>query len=327
MPMTTPILRKWGTTAVILLGALIFLLARPTRFIAQTPGPLATYSFNEGSGTTVTDSSGNNLTGIIVGATWTTGGRYGNALSFNGTSSYIDLGNPTALQLTGSMTLEAWVNAAANPADDGQIVAKSNGSGGWQFKTSPDTCPHTFGIGVSNSSGALTQRYSTTVRSLNTWYHVAGVYNTATGTMDVYVNGVLNDGTLRGTIPTAQFNQNVNVNIGRRTGGYYFSGIIDELRIYNPGLSQAEIQTEIDSPIGGTPPPSDTTPPTAPSGLSATGTSSTQISLNWVASTDNVGVTGYRVERCQGAGCCSFAQVGTPSPGTIHADSGRVGMP
>jgi len=140
--------------------------------------------------------------------------------------------------------------------------------------------------------------------------------------MDIYVNGVLNNGTLRGTIPTAQFNQNVNVNIGRRTGGYYFNGIIDELRIYNRALSQAEIQTDMTTPIGGTPPPPDTTPPTPPSNLSATGTSSTQISLNWVASTDNVGVTGYRVERCQGAGCSSFAQVGTVSSGTIYVDSG-----
>src|SRR5712671_6938154 len=290
--------------------------------VSNTSGLVAAYSFSEGSGTSVTDSSSNNLTGIIVGATWTTGGRYGNALSFNGTSSYVDLGNPTALQLTGSMTLEAWVNAAANPADDGQIVAKSNGSAGWQFKTSPDTGPHTFGLAVSGNSSSVTQRYSTTVRSLNTWYHVAGVYNATTGTMDIYVNGTLNDGILSGAIPNVQFNQNVNVNIGRRTGGYYFNGIIDELRIYNRALSQAEIQTDMNTPIGGTPPPPDTTPPTAPSGLSATGTSSTQISLNWVASTDNIGVTGYRVERCQGAGCSSFAQVGTVSSGTIYTDSG-----
>src|SRR5262249_52036920 len=162
------------------------------------------YSFNEGTGTTVTDSSGNNLTGTIVGATWTTGGHNGNALSFNGTSSYVDLGNPTALQLTGSMTLEAWVKAAANPADDGQIVAKSDGSGGWQFKTSPDTGPETFGVSITGSAKANAQRYSSTVRALNTWYHVAGVYNATAGTLDIYVNGVLNSGTLRGvtSIPT-----------------------------------------------------------------------------------------------------------------------------
>src|SRR6202049_4049689 len=55
----------------------------------------------------------------------------------------------------------------------------------------------------------------------------------------------------------------------------------------------------------------DTTPPTAPSGLTATAASSTQINLSWTASTDNVGVTGYLIERCQGAGCAVFAQIGT----------------
>ncbi len=65
----------------------------------------------------------------------------------------------------------------------------------------------------------------------------------------------------------------------------------------------------------------DTTPPTAPTGLTATSTSSSQISLSWTASTDNVGVAGYRVERCQGASCTTFAQIATPT-GTTFNDSG-----
>ena len=82
--------------------------------------------------------------------------------------------------------------ATANPPDDGQIVAKSTnggGSGGWQFKTSPDTGPHTFGVAVSTDGTANAQRYSTTVRQLNTWYFVAGVYDAADRTLDIYVNG------------------------------------------------------------------------------------------------------------------------------------------
>jgi chitodextrinase len=57
----------------------------------------------------------------------------------------------------------------------------------------------------------------------------------------------------------------------------------------------------------------DTTPPTAPSNLTATSASSSQIDLSWTASTDNVGVTGYLVERCQGAACNDFTQVATPT--------------
>jgi glucose/arabinose dehydrogenase/chitodextrinase len=67
----------------------------------------------------------------------------------------------------------------------------------------------------------------------------------------------------------------------------------------------------------------DTTPPSAPSGLSAGAVSGTQINLSWTAATDNVGVTGYRVERCTGAGCSNFAQVLTPT-GTSVSDGGVV---
>ena len=111
------------------------------------------------------------------------------------------------------------MKAAANPPDDGQIVAKSNDASGWQFKTSPDTGPHTFGVGVAGATNTFAQRYSTTVRSLNVWYHVAGVYNASARTLDIYVNGVLNNGTLSGTVPASQINSAVNVNIGRRSGG------------------------------------------------------------------------------------------------------------
>ena len=67
--------------------------------------------------------------------------------------------------------------------------------------------------------------------------------------------------------------------------------------------------------------PSDTTPPSAPSNLTATAISTTQINLSWTASTDNVGVTGYQVERCQGAGCSSFTQVSTVT-GTTYNNTG-----
>jgi PKD repeat protein len=79
------------------------------------------------------------------------------------------------------------------------------------------------------------------------------------------------------------------------------------------------------SPIAtvATPATADTSPPTAPTGLTVAGSTSTTVSLGWTASTDNVGVTGYRVERCTGASCTSFAQVGTPT-GTTYVDSGRA---
>ena len=61
----------------------------------------------------------------------------------------------------------------------------------------------------------------------------------------------------------------------------------------------------------------DTTPPSTVTGLTATAVSATRINLSWAAATDNVGVTGYRVERCQGAGCTSFVQIATPAVTTF----------
>ena len=63
------------------------------------------------------------------------------------------------------------------------------------------------------------------------------------------------------------------------------------------------------------------TPPTAPSSLTATPGGTGQINLSWTASTDPAGVTQYLVERCQGAGCSSFAQIGT-STTTTYGDTG-----
>ena len=75
------------------------------------------------------------------------------------------------------------------------------------------------------------------------------------------------------------------------------------------------------SSTGSPPPPPHTTPPTAPGGLTATSASSTQINLAWTASTDNVGVTEYKVERCQAIGCTTFSQIAT-STGTTYDDTG-----
>jgi hypothetical protein len=64
---------------------------------------------------------------------------------------------------------------------------------------------------------------------------------------------------------------------------------------------------------GALPPPPDTASPTTPTGLTATAVSSSQINLAWNASTDNVGVTSYKVFRCTGAGCTPTATVATPA--------------
>jgi hypothetical protein len=146
------------------------------------------------------------------------------------------------------MSWSAWVKAVAMPTGDAQIIAKSNNTNGWQLKMSLATGVRTFTVAISAATGR-TQRYSKTVPVLNTWYHVAGVYNAAAKTLDIYVNGVLDNSVLSGTVPASQSLPNVNVNIGRRSGGLYFNGIIDEVRIYNRALLAAEIQIVMSTPM------------------------------------------------------------------------------
>src|SRR5690349_20179945 len=91
----------------------------PGGLISQTTGPIVAYGFNEGTGTTATDQSGNSIAGTLQNTTWTNG-KYSGGLSFNGSSSYVDLGNAALLQSTGSMTWSAWIQ----PKSNGQIIAK-----------------------------------------------------------------------------------------------------------------------------------------------------------------------------------------------------------
>ena len=194
------------------------------------------------------------------------------------------------------MTISAWVYASSFPVDDAAIVSKRAGSEfGFQLDTTVDTGTRTIGFKLTNSSGGQMFRYGATTLQPNTWYHVAGVYNAAAQTLNVYLNGQLDNGVLQGTVTATQQNSTANVNIGRRPGasGFEFVGRIDDVRIADHALTQAQIQTDMVTPLGGTtPPPSDTTLPTvslAPPASILAGT----VGLSATAS-DNVGVVGVK---------------------------------
>lgn len=220
--------------------------------VAVVYGPVSALGFHEGGGTTTADESGNGNNGTLQLAAWTSSGKFGRAISFNGVNSYVDLGNPMALQITGSMALSAWVFPTLHPSGDAQIVAKSTSSSGWQLKTTSDTGVRTFGVSISSGSTRV-QRYSTTVVATGTWYHVAGVYNATARTLDIYVNGVLDNGVLSGTVPGSQTNAGVAASIGRRSTASYFSGLIDEVRLYAQAQTPAQVQADMATAIGGVP--------------------------------------------------------------------------
>ena len=277
---------------------------------AQAPGLVAAYGFNEGAGTTVIDSSGNGNNGTISGATWTTSGKYGNALMFNGANAMVTVGNSASLQLSATMTLEAWVNPSvvSNVWED--VIYKglddyylegTSGNGGVPVMGG------TFG-------GSDTVLDGTGTLPTNTWSYLAATYDGTTTRL--YVNGVqVASRAQSGAIATSTDPLQIG---GDSLYGQFFQGTIDEVRIYNVALTAAQIQTDMNTPV-----PPDTQPPPAPTNLIATAMGGTQIELNWAASTDSAGVTNYLVER-QDPGDTNFAQVAA-TPETTYFDTGLMG--
>src|SRR5258706_569511 len=79
--------------------------------------PTATYGFNEGSGNTTADASGNANMGTLSGLSWTTAGRYGSALSFNGANAYVEAANSNSLNPGTAATFSAWVRSEEHTSE------------------------------------------------------------------------------------------------------------------------------------------------------------------------------------------------------------------
>lgn len=279
-------------------------------------GPVGWWKFEEGSGTTTADSSGHANTGTLVNSpSWVAGHVGSGALTFNGTTNYVNVPNASGsldnLQVT-TMTVAAWIKpTGAGGGGGGRIIEKD----GWFFAMST-VSGHTVVRLTCQDTGGFR---SSTAITLNSWAHVAATWDGAGpgSGMHVYVNGVLADdtstaGTNAGSGTPAN-NDIGSASIGNRAddSARGFAGTIDDLRVYNRTLSPTEISAL-----------TDLTAPGAPGTLSISGTTSTQAALSWGAATDNVAVTSYLIERCSGsATCTSFAQVAT-STSIAYTDTG-----
>ena len=101
-----------------------FSVAQPS---GLPPGLVAAYGMNEGSGTSVADATGNGHTGAISGAAWSPQGKFGNALSFNGTSNLVTVNSTALLNLSTGMTLEAWVFMTTNTGPRDVLIKEGAG--------------------------------------------------------------------------------------------------------------------------------------------------------------------------------------------------------
>ena len=208
-------------------------------------GLAAAYSFNEGSNTTAADASGNGHTGTLVnGATWGPG-KFGSAISLDGVNDYVSLANSSTLNFgTADFTFATWVTRTATGAEHNifsKTASSSWVSGGKEFfiqSTNNTLAFGSFGIGEVSSTGTITND--------GAWHHVAVTYVRSTQTVTLYL-----DGTARGsgTLNLAADGATHLVKIGANPGGSFWRGSIDEARIYSRALSQAEIQSVMNTPI------------------------------------------------------------------------------
>jgi hypothetical protein len=214
---------------------------------------LAYWKFDEGSGTTTADSSGNGNTGTLTGSpvpAWTAGYRQ-NALSFDGTQNYVSVPHTAALNAY-PITVTAWfktsVTTSAQSIVNKYVSASMNGYN--VFLYNGGLCAWYFTNGTTNnaiydssSGGNCTLSPGVTVNN-NTWHHVAFVVDTvANGGGKLYVDGALK-ATRNWTGSAGATTTTQGISIGRYTGSGgtpYFPGLIDEVRIYGRALSAAEV--------------------------------------------------------------------------------------
>jgi hypothetical protein len=214
--------------------------------LAVDPNLVAWYKFDEGSGTTAYDSARTH-DATVYGATWVTG-KVGGALSFNGWDNFVSAPDHPELNITGDITIAAWVNFSEGglmyDGSEKAIVSKCvyNGAFGnpYDFRTSISIEPDLTMVRANDTGHDCT--YSDFHIALNSWHHVAvRVENTAT---DFYVDGVLTG--KRYPLPpltSPPTGNDLSLLIGARDDGLFFNGLIDDVRIYNRALTAGEIRT------------------------------------------------------------------------------------
>jgi hypothetical protein len=232
--------------------------AVPRDAAVALPNPIGWWQLADGVGTNAADSSGYGNAGVLsAGITWTAG-RSGGAISIDGAADHqIDLGDPLRLHLSGSMTLVAWVNnnAVSDPSADRAIISRDDFAGnnfGWALKSSSDCGPAHWVMQIAASATSVPERCSTSVPTTGVWYHVAGVYDTTGPALHIYVNGVLDDGSLTVDVPAMQYVPTSPLHaeignadplpVGNLTGGpNTFDGLIEDVRVYDVALDPEQI--------------------------------------------------------------------------------------
>lgn len=235
-------------------------------------GPVAYWNFDQGTGQSGSDISGNNFS-LTLGASsasgsddpeWTNG-KVGSALKFDGSDDYATVADSGATQLdvVNELTISAWIyktgdNASGSWAD---MVVKGDQSAtsvNYWFQIYDDSGVEYLDFFFTNGGGGHEVRGTTPI-ALNTWQYVTVVYNDAANTVKFYVNGVPQSGANVVMFGGDPENESLQTNdepirIGHTYSGQMFPGIIDDVKIYNYARSDSQIISDMNggqmAPVG-----------------------------------------------------------------------------
>jgi len=198
-----------------------------------------------------TDSSPTGANGKLTNFTSTTtrAGKLGQALEFDGSNDYVDVGESTAFESALPVSVAAWVYFD-NFTDDSSIFRANDEDGRYngywcEIDNSTQELRAHFGNGGGANSGSRESKFGNTALKSRQWYHVACVIRGADD-MDLYIDGVDDGGSYSGTGSTLFYDTTAGIKhtIGIDTGGTdeFFDGRLDDVRVYNRALSKSEIE-------------------------------------------------------------------------------------
>ncbi len=178
----------------------------------------------------------------------------------------------------------------------------------WQGIIAKGNASLNYALGITDTNLAVCRlsNMPTQLAVLSTTQRFSGVFqhfacSWGGTTLAPYINSGLNNSVAQTIVPAAN---TAPLYIGKFAPNTdRCDGIIDEVRIYNRALTQAEINFDMNTPILDV----DNQAPTAPIRVTARMASSSRINLSWTASRDSVATSHYRLERCQGLGCSTSA--------------------
>jgi len=217
------------------------------------------WKFEEGSGNTVSDSSGNGRSGTISGATWRAGGwdGTGHSLDFDGEDDLVELG---AFDVVGSgITLAAWIRPDDFEINGSRIISKANEFGDndhWWMLGPVGGDKLRFRLKTTDGMPTTTLIASTGGLTTGEWQHAAATWDGST--MRVYQDGAQTGSVAKGGDAVAT-DSGVSVAIGSQPSDAFdtdpshvvrfFDGLIDEVQVHNEGLSADQIQDVINGEL------------------------------------------------------------------------------